>query len=80
MRLIKDNVERIADTPERIAKLKAKRFEEMSEHSAEPEEMGLESKTVRQLRELAKAKGLEGYAALGKESLLALLKDVSADD
>lgn len=40
------------------------------------EEAGnLQDKTVKELKALAKSKGVEGYSSLDKESLIAVLKE-----
>ena len=88
MRLIKGNVERIAKNDVIASKLIADGFRELGEvrevepeKQAEPEklpepEKNLEEMTVPELKALAKEKGIEGASSLGKEDLLAVLKEV----
>lgn len=81
MRLIKNNVERIAEGESQIQKLKAAGFEPLevidrkAEEKAKPE-LELEKMKADELKSLAKEKGIEGAASLTKEELLAVLKDV----
>lgn len=88
MRLIKGNVERIVKDDVKASKLIADGFKELGEEreaepqkQAEPEnptepEKNLEDMTVPELKALAKEKGIEGASSLGKEDLLAVLKEV----
>lgn len=73
-----DNVERVADTVERIKKLKAKGYKVLPGTDAEKEDgpvkKPLEEMNIQELKELAKEKGLEGSSALKKEELLELLR------
>lgn len=77
MRLYKENVERIAESPAKIAKLKAEGFQEMEAlPEAEADPGNVDAMNLNELRALAKKKGLNGYASLAKSELLAALKDV----
>lgn len=79
MRLIKNNVERIAEGESQVQKLEAAGFEPLevidrkAEEEAKPE---LEKMKADELKSLAKEKGIEGASSLTKEELLAVLKDV----
>lgn len=79
MRLKCMNVERIAETEEQITKLKAKGFLEMEpqpqpETAPGPGQIG--EMSLNELKELARQKGLDGYASLTKAELRGALKDV----
>lgn len=78
MRLIKDNVERIAEGENQIQKLKADGFKILDEKAdvAEETRPELESLKIDELKSLAKEKGIEGAASLTKNELLSVLKDV----
>lgn len=88
MRLIKGNVERIVKDDVKASKLIADGFKELGgamevepEKQAEPEnppepEKNLEDMTVPELKALAKEKEIEGASSLGKEDLMAVLKEV----
>lgn len=79
MRLIKGNVERVAETTEQVEMLKANGFEEIGgveKTNTEQEDKSLSGMKVDALKALAKEKDIEGYASLTKEELLAVLKDV----
>lgn len=80
MRLIKGNIERIAQTVDAIAKLKADGYKEakpvmMAVHEVE-KAVDISEMDTAHLRALAKEKGLSGYSALTKAELLDTLKDV----
>ncbi|MEG0216039.1 MAG: Rho termination factor N-terminal domain-containing protein [Hungatella sp.] len=79
MRLIRGNVERVAETEEQAARLEAQGFEEIGcdpEMKREKKMSPLSGMKVDELKVLAEEKGIEGYASLTKEELLAVLKDV----
>lgn len=79
MRLIRDNVERIAESETRIAKLKAAGYKELgaSETEREPEKQrSIQEMKLDELKVLAKEKGIEGAASLTKDELRTVLKDV----
>ena len=80
MRLKKDNIERIAESVDAIAKLKAAGYKEvkpvlMAVHEAE-KAVDISEMDTTHLRALAKEKGLSGYSALTQAELLDTLKDV----
>ncbi len=77
MRLIRGNVERIAETEAQIAKLKAEGFKEMGATAKDEQpKKAIAEMSVTELKALAREKGLEGCSGLSKEELLAILKDV----
>lgn len=86
MRLIRKNVERIAESEAQIAVLKAMGFRELQEQNPagapDPDDSGdadlhpLEDMDLTELRALAKENGISGYSGLKKEELLLVLKDV----
>lgn len=79
MRLIMNNVERIAESEAQIRKLETAGFKPLEEAAGEgkaglkPE---LEKMKADELKALAKEKGIEGAASLTKDELIAVLKDV----
>lgn len=83
MRLIKSNVERVAETDGKIAKLKALGFKESktkSQSEKKKEHADFASMTVDELKTYAKEHGIAGAGALKKDELVALLKDVTIND
>lgn len=79
MRLIMNNVERIAEGEAQILKLKSDGFKPLEEDVVPQEEEPkpeLEEMKADELKALAKEKGIEGAASLTKAELLAVLKDV----
>lgn len=78
MRLIRNNVERIAESAAQIARLKAEGFKEMEPAitTGEKESKGLHEMNTQELRELANKLGIEGCSGLKKAELLEVLKDV----
>ena len=80
MILIRNNVERVAESADRIERLKAAGYVEMEpawvpEDAAETT-IDISKMDTAHLRALAKEKGLSGYSALTKAELLESLKDV----
>lgn len=78
MRLIRKNVERVAVTEAQIEKLKAQGFRPIGGDVAEADQadVDINTKTVAELKAIAKEKEIEGYSSLTKEELLAVLKGV----
>lgn len=81
MRMIRDNVERIANTDEQMKKLKEAGYGPMNPAeekttSALPKNEILEQMTVAELKVLAKGKDITGVSSLTKEELLEVLKGV----
>lgn len=78
MRLIRKNVERVAFTEAQIEKLKAQGFRPIGENTTEAvqTDVDINTKTVAELKAIAKEKEIEGYSSLTKEELLAVLKGV----
>lgn len=85
MRLIMNNVERIAEGEAQVRKLKDAGFKILEETGCKPGEESkpeeeskqeLEEMKTEELKTLAKEKGIEGAASLTKAELLAVLKDV----
>lgn len=79
MRLIRGNVERVAETQEQIDRLKREGYKELSsglKPKEDPVGKTPEEMTVAELRALAKEHGIEGASGLNKEELLAVVKEV----
>lgn len=79
MRLIMNNVERVAEGESQIRKLKSAGFKLLKEDIMPQDEESkpeLEEMKADELKTLAKEKGIEGAASLTKAELLAVLKDV----
>ena len=80
MILTKNNVERVAESPDAIAKLKAAGYTEMEpiQMPADVTEIVIDVSEMdtAHLRKLAKEKGISGYSALTKAELQEALKDV----
>lgn len=79
MRLIMNNVERIAGEESQIRKLKAVGFKTLEASDCKTDEESkpeLEKMKADELKALANKKGIEGTASLTKAELLAVLKDV----
>lgn len=83
MILVKDNVEREAETEREITRLKKKGFVELKNDEAPGEQeapgeselqIDLDDMKLDDLKALAKEKGLTGVSALNKEQLLEVLK------
>lgn len=81
MRLIRKNVERIAENEAVIRKLKEEGYQEVGMAAAEDpkgseEEKAVEAMSTSQLKAIAKKQGIEGANSLSREELLEALKDV----
>lgn len=76
MRLIRGNVERVTDSPKEQQRLMQDGYKPVDEKK-EPEESSQEEDltelTVKQLRQKAKERGLEGVEALSKTELLEIM-------
>lgn len=82
MRLIRKNVEREAEgqdiqkwTSKGYSELETKKVFSDTEKDVSESTQNLEELTVQELRELAKAKGLEGTSSLNKQQLIDVLKE-----
>lgn len=82
MRLIKENVERIAEDPAVIASLKDKGYKPLKNTKEDDEVAGsaptddLAAMKVEELRKLASDRNIAGAGSLSKKELLEALKDV----
>lgn len=79
MRLIKDNVERVTDSQERIAALMRDGFLPLDGPAAKSNadhQKPLANMSVAELRAFAENAGVEGSTSLTKKELLEILKDV----
>lgn len=88
MRMIRGNVERIAVTEARVARLESEGYKKLEEKTKTSKAVRTEGTvqssvtveisgmTIKQLRAMAKENGLAGYEALSKDELLEILKDV----
>lgn len=76
MRLIRGNVERVTDSPKEQQRLMQdgyKPVDEKKESEVSPQAEDLTELTVKQLRQKAKERGLEGVEALSKTELLEIM-------
>ncbi len=80
IRLIKDNVERVVSSEEDANRLMAKGFKRMEaikqsvpEDKKEEPKADLNNLSVKELREMAKEKGIDAASSLNKEDLLKVL-------
>lgn len=71
-----ENVQRISDDPTEIEELKSQGYVEVLTKKVEsrPAEVDLDSMSYKELKKLAKAKGIPGAASLKKAELLEVLR------
>lgn len=76
MILQRENVQRIAESTTEIEELKSQGYVEVLTKKAEskPAEVDLDSMSYKDLKKLAKAKGITGAASLKKAELLEVLR------
>ena len=76
MILQRENVQRISDDPMEIAELKSQGYVEHLTKKVEsrPAEVDLDSMSYKELKKLAKAKGIQGAASLKKAELIDVLR------
>lgn len=84
IKLIKSNVERVAETEEQAEKLKSQGFERVTasdEETVQPsnEVKNIHEMTVKELREVAKGKGIELPSSLSKDDIIKILEAESGD-
>lgn len=79
IKLIKSNVERVAETEEQAEKLKSQGFERVTASDKETVQPSNEVKnihemTVKELRGVAKGKGIELPSSLSKDDIIKILE------
>lgn len=72
---IKENVERVANTELEAARLKSLGFKPLGDESFVSEDTATDKMTVKELKEIAKSRGIEGAANLKKDELLEILAE-----
>ena len=84
IKLIKSNVERVAETEEQAEKLKSQGFECVTvsdKETVQPtnEVKNIHEMTVKELRGVAKGKGIELPSSLSKDDIVKILEAESGD-